>query len=126
MTERALSVRQPWASLIICGLKTIEVRTWAPKYRGLLYIHAAKALDGIAMNRFQLESPPIGALLGTVNLVKVEPFNAVTWNKLADQHLDNGEFVPGFYAWYFEDACPLPEPIIYRGDRNLFPVILLK
>jgi hypothetical protein len=124
MTEKALSVRQPWASLITCGLKTIEIRTWSTSYRGQLYIHAAKSLDELAMNRFQLEAPPTGALLGTVELVKVEPFTAILWNELADKHLDNGPFTPGFYAWHFEDARPLPEPIVYRGDRSLFTVIV--
>ncbi len=126
MTEKALSVRQPWASLIVCGLKTIEVRTWSTSYRGPLYIHAAKSLDEMAMNRFQLESPPTGALLGTVKLVKVEPFTVDLWERLADKHLDNGSFIPGLYAWYLEDAQPLPEPIAYRGDRNLFPIVLEK
>jgi hypothetical protein len=122
MTEKALSVRQPWASLIACGLKTIEIRTWSTTHRGQLYIHAAKSLDEFAMNRFQLEAPPRGALLGTVNLVKVELFTAELWNEFADKHLDNGAFTPGFYAWHFEDARPLPEPILYRGDLSLFPV----
>jgi hypothetical protein len=126
MTEKALSVRQPWASLIVCGLKSIEVRSWSTSYRGRLYIHAAKSLDEMAMNRFQLEAPPTGALLGTVELVKIEPFTAEMWEELADRHLDNGPFRQVLYAWYLEDARPLPEPIVYRGDRSLFPVVLEK
>ena len=126
MTEKALSARQPWASLIVCGLKTIEIRSWPTSYRGRLYIHAAKSLDDLAMNRFQLEAPPTGVLLGTVELVKVEPFTAEMWEELADRHLDNGPFRQGLYAWHLEDARPLPEPIAYRGDRNLFPVDLEK
>ncbi len=39
---RALSLHQPWASLIAEGVKTIETRSWATKYRGPLAIHAAK------------------------------------------------------------------------------------
>ena len=124
MTDKALSVRQPWASLITCGLKTIEIRTWSTNYRGQLYIHASKSLDEGGMNRFQLEAPPTGALLGTVELVKVEPFTAALWDACAEKHLDNGLFTPGFYAWYFEDARPLPEPVAYRGDRSLFSVVV--
>ena len=40
---RALTVRQPWASLIACGAKTIETRSWKTSYRGSLLIHAGKA-----------------------------------------------------------------------------------
>jgi activating signal cointegrator 1 len=124
MPEKALSVRQPWASLIVCGLKTVEIRTWQTTHRGPLYIHASKSLDEMAMNRFQLDGPPTGALLGTVELVKVEPFTPAMWDELADKHLDNGAFMPGLYAWHLVDARPLSEPIAYRGDRNLFPVVL--
>ena len=38
---KALSLRQPWASLIADGRKTIETRTWRTHYRGPLAIHAS-------------------------------------------------------------------------------------
>ena len=38
---KALSLRQPWASLIANGRKTIETRTWRTHYRGPLAIHAS-------------------------------------------------------------------------------------
>lgn len=37
---RALTVRQPWASLIALGTKRIETRSWSTRYRGPLAIHA--------------------------------------------------------------------------------------
>jgi ASCH domain len=40
---KALSIRQPWALLIIHGGKDIENRKWNTKYRGPILIHAAKA-----------------------------------------------------------------------------------
>lgn len=39
---RALSVRRPWAQLIMLGLKNIENRTWTTDLRGPLVIHAAR------------------------------------------------------------------------------------
>jgi len=42
---KALSIRQPWASLIIAGIKPIENRTWKSNYRGPLLIHAAMKFD---------------------------------------------------------------------------------
>src|ERR1700694_3122793 len=39
---KALSLWQPWASLIAMGLKEFETRHWATSYRGPLVIHAAK------------------------------------------------------------------------------------
>jgi hypothetical protein len=41
---RALSIRQPWAHLIIFGGKDVENRTWKTDYRGPLLIHAAKGM----------------------------------------------------------------------------------
>lgn len=39
---KALTIRQPWASLIALGVKTIETRSWPTKYRGPIAIHAGK------------------------------------------------------------------------------------
>lgn len=38
----AISIRQPWAWLIVNGYKDIENRTWATKFRGGIAIHASK------------------------------------------------------------------------------------
>lgn len=40
----ALSIRQPWAWLVIHGGKDIENRTWPTKIRGRVLIHASKGL----------------------------------------------------------------------------------
>jgi hypothetical protein len=41
----ALSVKQPWAALIVAGLKTVEVRTWPTRRRGRVLIHAGRTAD---------------------------------------------------------------------------------
>lgn len=41
----ALSVKQPWAALLVAGSKTVEVRAWATRVRGPVLIHAAKVPD---------------------------------------------------------------------------------
>jgi hypothetical protein len=46
MAERlALSIRQPWAGLLVQGLKTIEIRRWSTDFRGPLLIHASSTPD---------------------------------------------------------------------------------
>lgn len=42
---KALTLTQPWASLVASGAKKIETRGWATSYRGPLAIHAAKTLN---------------------------------------------------------------------------------
>jgi ASCH domain len=41
---KALSIRQPWAWLIVNGFKPVENRTWESFYRGPLLIHAGKLM----------------------------------------------------------------------------------
>lgn len=41
---KAITIWQPWASLIACGVKQYETRSWPTKYRGPIAIHAA-AMD---------------------------------------------------------------------------------
>jgi hypothetical protein len=41
----ALSIRQPWASLILKAGKNIENRSWPTKFRGRMLIHAAKGMS---------------------------------------------------------------------------------
>ncbi len=41
----ALSIKQPWAALVVAGLKTIEVRRWSTAVRGRVFIHAARIPD---------------------------------------------------------------------------------
>lgn len=42
---KALTLRQPWASLVAAGAKRLETRSWTTKYRGPLAIHAAKGFS---------------------------------------------------------------------------------
>lgn len=41
---KAISIRQPWAWLIVNGYKDIENRSWDTKYRGMVLIHASKGM----------------------------------------------------------------------------------
>lgn len=43
---KALSIRQPWAWLIIHGGKDIENRSWPTRLRGRFLVHAAKGMTG--------------------------------------------------------------------------------
>jgi len=40
---KAITIHQPYASLIACGAKIYETRSWATKYRGKIAIHAGKS-----------------------------------------------------------------------------------
>lgn len=44
---KAISIRQPWAWLIVNGYKDIENRSWRTKYRGPVLIHASQGVKSI-------------------------------------------------------------------------------
>jgi hypothetical protein len=71
---KALSIRQPWAFLIIGGWKNIENRTWATAYRGRFLIHAGKQYDGPKddWDWPEIERPPsfdMGGIVGEAEIV---------------------------------------------------------
>ena len=64
---KALTIRQPWASLIVDGEKRVENRTWPTKYRGPLLIHAGKSR--LEVDRDQARRLPFSAIIGQVEVV---------------------------------------------------------
>lgn len=50
---KAITIKQPWATLIAKGYKKYEFRTWRTKYRGDILIHAGKGVDEKAMKKFE-------------------------------------------------------------------------
>src|ERR1700751_3370272 len=76
-----LSIRQPWAELILRGEKTIENRSWRTNHRGTLYIHAGLKTDVSACRRFQIDPRTVrtGAVIGSVQLVNVTTKSRSRW-----------------------------------------------
>ena len=111
---KALSIRQPWAELILQGRKTIELRTWTTNYRGRLAVHAAQTVEETACQVHGLDPTtlPRGALLGTVEVVEVTPLDEALWEDLRQQHLGLGPFPgPGMAGgWPIPNAYPSPSP----------------
>ena len=109
---KALTVRQPWASLIAQGKKTVELRTWATKYRGPLLITVSAKKHG---------DHPTGCTLCLVNLVDCRPATrsdarAACCNPAQDE-----------YAWLLADATPLQQlPIKGRLSTWTPPPALLQ
>jgi hypothetical protein len=59
---KALSLTQPWASLVAIGAKRIETRSWGTRYRGPLAIHASKGFPKWAQETCD-EKPFYGVLI---------------------------------------------------------------
>jgi len=70
----ALSLRQPWAELILQGEKTIETRIWNTHFRGEFYIHTSKTIDKEACKRLGIDPDSFvtGAIVGKATLLDVK------------------------------------------------------
>lgn len=67
---KAITIKQPFASLIAEELKEYEFRTWKTKYRGKILIHAGKGIDKKAMKKFEKYNLkyPIGSIIAIADL----------------------------------------------------------
>lgn len=79
-TLLALSIRQPWAGLIVAGRKSIEVRTWPTAHRGPLLVHASKVRDE-RPEATQWVTPAVapfceltGGVIGLVDLIECRDY----------------------------------------------------
>lgn len=76
MLMKALTVYQPWASLVALGEKKIETRGWYTKYRGPLAIHAGKAAHLSYQALANMDATFNRALTGS------KEWNPVVWETL--------------------------------------------
>lgn len=68
---KALSIKQPFASLIAQGVKTVEVRSWATSYRGPILVCAGKSLH--KLRPIETAGLPLGVSLSVVELLNCRP-----------------------------------------------------
>ena len=136
---KALSLLQPWASLVAYGRKKIETRTWGTRYRGPLAIHASKS--DIALGALALASDPtlelmtgelckggldvtlvplpFGRIIALCDLVGVERITPE--NVPPEPERSFGDYRPGRYAWHLSNIRrlnPCPEAKGHLGLWN--------
>ena len=121
---KAVTLIQPVATLVVLGACRLEVRAWRTAHRGRVAVYASRAFPQEARELCSREPVrsalraglghddwrrlPLGALLGTVELLDCRP--------VEDERL------PGGWAWVLDNPEPLPEPVPYRGRLGIFEV----
>jgi hypothetical protein len=106
----ALSVRQPWAELIVRGLKTEEFRSSLTHHRGEVLIYAARAFDmdewvratrdrfyASRLKRMQPDDLPFGQIVGSVRIIDCAPRGTRGW------------------VWHLGGACRFGRPFGFIG-----------
>lgn len=85
---KAITVKQPFASLIAAGLKEYEFRTWKTGYRGEILIHAGKSIDKEAMKKFSCLhlDHPTGCIIAKANLTDCVPVTEAMREQLREKN----------------------------------------
>ena len=125
---KAITLTQPWASLVALGHKRVETRSWSTTYRGPLAIHAAKgfprwakafASEEWALGRLRDPRIPRAAVVAICRLADVRRTEDVS-PELSGLERHLGDYTPGRFAWFLEDIEPLAEPVPARGAQGLW------
>lgn len=139
---KGLSVRQPWAHMIVRGSKRIENRTWGTEYRGEIAIHASKGcsrqehadavefVTGSSLGAIipRRGSMPLGAIVGVVTIIDcLEPWRTVDAVEIAFRASLGRPALPDLswwdhaqYGWVLDEVRPLVHPITCSGALRLW------
>lgn len=127
---KVITIKQPWANLIVEGIKDVENRTWQTKYRGEIYVHTSKnsfdfwSLDyirkidellyqyimeyfGIKDNKITRNLNQFGSIIGKTNIVDI---------------VDNSESIWAMkdsYHWKLKNSTRI-NPIPCKGKLNIW------
>lgn len=125
---KALTLHQPWASLIAIGSKCVETRSWPTHYRGPLAIHAGKtsinpdrimwATEYLSISYSDPKRLPLGQVVALATLADVQPITEASTPDEPERFF--GDYTPGRFAWYLEDVRPLTLPIAAKGGRRFW------
>lgn len=113
---KALTIRQPWASLIASRHKTIELRTWTTDYRGPLVVTAAKTVERV--RRYPMTDPPLGVTVCLVRLVGIRRAHPGDAHAACVEHTEN---LAPYYAWILDDVRPLVATPV-RGMQSIWEI----
>jgi activating signal cointegrator 1 len=139
---RALSLIQPYGSLVVSGEKRIETRSWKTEYRGWVIIHASKNYpeeyqliaqeEPFSSTLARLSPLQFGMVIGAAYLIRCvkihaheETYGTERWNFVVPPtrpELDFGNYTPGRFAWLFTDHISFANPFPFRGMQGLWEI----
>ncbi len=127
----AISVKQPWAALLVAGIKTVEVRTWQTRRRGRVLIHASKLPDERPEGWALITTPELrelaelrGGIIGVGDLSDcVRYATSEAFTASVEQHRNAPEwFRPGgLHGFVFQNLHPIAYHA-YPGQTMFFTV----
>jgi hypothetical protein len=118
----ALSIKQPWAWLVVNGFKDVENRSWPTSHRGFFFVHASGRADGFAFEWIKTAFPSVfkemprrgspeyllGSVIGIANIYDCKPFAL----KTSVWHI-------GRFGFYLSHTRPIT-PFRMKGSLGFF------
>lgn len=123
---KVLTIREPWASLIINGYKKYEFRSWKTNYRGKILIHTSQKIEKEMLSRFKDYNLNCigGSIIGEAELTDCilvdENFNQ-NLRKIDNVVYGKSNHVEK-YAWKLENVKKYDEPIPMKGKLGLWNI----
>ena len=121
---KVLTIKQPWASLIINSYKRYEFRSWKTNYRGKILIHAGKLLEKDMLNRFKDYNLDIdlGCIVGEAYLEdcilvtkefqeKLRKIDSIVYARSNHEEM---------YAWHLTNRKKYKDKIPIKGKLGLW------
>lgn len=131
---KALTLQQPWATLIALGLKSVETRRWHPRENPgkIVICSSKKPITGPAHERLLGTQPfaeclaghetPRSAMLAVATLDRCERTEMLHLPEVPWPEVAFGDYSPGRWAWFLTDVTALPEPVpltpLRKGERD--------
>lgn len=121
---KVLTIKEPWASLIVTGHKQYEFRSWKTNYRGKILIHAGLSLEKEKAKKFSDYNLDYGKgeIIGEAELVdciKVsEKFQSELIKK--DKSIYGNSDHVGIYAWKLINIKKYDTRIKCKGKLGLW------
>jgi hypothetical protein len=136
---KAITIHQPWASLIALGLKQYETRHWATSYRGKIAIHAGKVnhckspfqtihlfgnlskpvyeqLQPVILDGYKL---PVGAVVAIADLTNCIKMTEKVICSVSELEQKVGHWDIDRFAWKLENIEVI-DPVFCKGAQGLW------
>ena len=121
---KVLTIREPWASLIVNGYKEYEFRSWKTNCRGKILIHTSSIIDKDMLDKFKDYNLDYitGAIIGEAEIVdcilvnkefndELRKIDPVVYGK--SNHTET-------YAWKLENIKKYDDVIYTKGKLGLW------
>lgn len=132
---KAISLWQPWASLIAIKAKKVETRAWYTSYRGELLICAAKTMNSMYRDYYYslpvipmisetepvpLEDLPRGKAVAKVQLIDCVKITRRLIDKTPENEKLVGDWKVDRFAFILDEIQAFKEPFYVKGQQGLF------